>query len=110
VKLSNSTAGAIRTRTVDLATATIAAGATTYRRNRDTTREWTEQSPTLIAKDPATGRGITIPLHGVGMAQLPPPELRALAEALTVNLDRDARTLATQLHTMADNPLGLTNR
>jgi hypothetical protein len=102
--------GAVRTRTVDLATATITAGATTYRRNRDTTRESTEQAPTLIAKDPATGRGITIPLHGVGMAQLPPPELRALAEALSPNQDRDARNVAAQLRAMADNPLGLTSR
>ena len=102
--------GAVRTRTVDLATATITAGVTTYRRNRDTTRESTEQAPTLIAKDPATGRGITIPLHGVGMAQLPPPELRALAEALSPNQDRDARNVAAQLRTMADNPLGLTSR
>jgi hypothetical protein len=101
--------GALRTRTVDLATATITAGARTYRRNRDTTRERTEQAPTLIAKDPS-GASITIPLHGVGMAQLPPAELRALAEAMTANQDRDARSVAIQLRTMADNPLGLTNR
>jgi hypothetical protein len=102
--------GAIRTRTVDLATATITAGATTYRRNRATTRESTERAPTLIAEDAAGGHRVTIPLHGVGMAQLPPPELRALAEALTPNQDRDARNLAARLRTMADNPLGLTNR
>jgi len=102
--------GALRTRTVDLATAMVTAGATTYRRNRDTTRQRAEQAPTLIAKDPATGRGVTIPLHGVGMAQLPPPELRVLAEALTPNQDRDARNVAAQLRAMADNPLGLTNR
>jgi hypothetical protein len=44
------------------------------------------------------------------MAQLPPPELRALADALAANADRDARSVATQLHTMAANPLGLTSR
>ena len=99
--------GALRTRTVDLATATVTAGALTFRRNRATTREWTERVPTLIARDPS-GPSVTIPLHGVGMVQLPPPELRALAEALTANPDRDARTLAGQLRTMADNPLGLT--
>jgi hypothetical protein len=102
--------GALRTRTVDLATATITAGATTYRRNRDTPRESIERAPTLIAEDAAGGHRVTIPLHGVGMAQLPPPELRALADALTTNQDRDARNVATQLRTMADNPLGLTSR
>ena len=64
--------GALRTRTVDLATATITAGATTYRRNRDTSRESIERAPTLIAEDAAGGHRVTIPLHGVGMAQLPP--------------------------------------
>lgn len=102
--------GALRTRTVDLATATITAGATTVRRNRDTSRAFTSQLPTLIAKDPASGRSITLPLHGVGMAQLPPPELRALAEAVATNRDRDARTVATGLRAMADDPLGLTSR
>ena len=101
--------GAVRTRTVDLATATITAGARTYRRNRDTSRESIERVPTLIAKDPS-GASVTIPLHGVGMAQLPPAELRALADAMTANQDRDARAVATQLRTMADNPLGLTSR
>ena len=102
--------GAIRTRTVDLATATITAGAHTYRRNRETSRESLAQLPTLIATDPADGRRVTIPLHGIGLAQLPPPELRALADAMTANPDRDARAVATQLRTMADDPLGLTAR
>lgn len=96
--------GALRTRTVDLATATVTAGATTYRRNQHTTR----QAPTLIARDPA-GAAVTIPLYGVGMAQLPGPELRALADALP-DRDPDARAMAVQLRTMADNPLGLTSR
>ncbi len=100
--------GAVRTRTVDLATATIAAGATTYRRNHGTSRESIERLPTLIAA--ADGQRITIPLHGPGMPQLPPSELRALADALTANQDRDAQAVATQLRTMADNPLGLTSR
>lgn len=101
--------GALRTRTVDLATATVTAGARTYRRNRETTREFTERVPTLTAKDPS-GTSVTIPLHGVGMAQLPPAELRALADAMTANQDRDARSVAIQLRTMADNPLGLSSR
>ena len=100
---------ALRTRTVDLATATITAGATTYRRHRDTARESTVQAPTLIAVD-RSGHSITIPLHGAGPAQLPAPQLRALADALSGNPDRDARSMVTQLRTMADHPLGLTNR
>ena len=102
--------GALRTRTVDLATATVTASARTYRRSRNTTRESIERVPTLVAKDPASGNSITIPLHGVGLAQLPPPELRALADAMTANPDRDARSLATQLRSMAADPLGLTSR
>lgn len=96
--------GALRTRTVDLATATVTAGATTYRRNQHTTR----QAPTLIARDPA-GATVTVPLYGAGMAQLPGPELRALADALPER-DPDARAMAVQLRTMAANPLGLTSR
>ncbi len=61
----------LREAAVDLATATITAGATTYRRNRDTAHESIERAPTPIARDPATGRGITIPLSGVGPAQQP---------------------------------------
>lgn len=101
---------ALRTRTVDLATATITAGAITYRRHRETSYETIERVPTLVARDPSSGRSITIPLHGVGMAQLPPAELRALAEAISPNQDGDARNLAAQLRTMADNPLGLPAR
>lgn len=101
---------AFRARTVDLATATITVGSFTWRRNQDTPRSTVERLPTLIARDPAGGRAITIPLHGAGMAQLPPPELRALAEAIAANRDGDARNLATQLRAMADNPLGLPAR
>nr|BFE67872.1 hypothetical protein GCM10020092_011730 [Actinoplanes digitatis] len=98
---------AFRARTVDLATATITVGALAFRRNRETSRETIERLPTLIARDPADGPTITIPLHGVGMTQLPPPELRALAQAIEANPDGDARNLAAQLRTMADNPLGV---
>ncbi|MEU7902715.1 hypothetical protein [Actinoplanes sp. NPDC049118] len=101
---------AFRARTVDLATATITVGALAFRRNRETSRETIERVPTLIARDPAGGPTITIPLHGIGMAQLPSPELRALAEAIAANPDGDARNLATQLRTMADNPLGVLTR
>lgn len=98
---------AIRTGTVDLATATVTAGALTYRRHQDTSRASVERVPTLIARDPSGGPTITVPLHGVGMAQLPPPQLRALADALAANPDRDARAVAAQLRTMAEHPLGL---
>jgi hypothetical protein len=101
---------AFRTRTVDLATATITVGSFTWRRNPETPHSTVQRLPTLIARDPAGGRTITIPLHGVGMAQLPSPELRALADAIAANRDGDARNLATLLRTMADNPLGVLAR
>jgi len=101
---------ALRAHTVDLATATITIGSFAWRRNSETLQSTTGRIPTLIARDPASGRTITIPLHGAGLAQLPSPELRALAEAIAANQDGDARNLATQLRTMADNPLGVLAR
>jgi len=98
---------ALRSRTVDLATATVTPGATTYRR---TAGETTVQAPALTAQDPGSGRRVTVALHGGGLAQLPGPQLRALADALDGNADPDARSMAVQLRTMAEHPLGLTNR
>jgi hypothetical protein len=99
---------AFGTRTVDLATATITAGAITHHHGDNGTA--VERVPTLIARDPASGRTITIPLRGPATAQLPPAELRGLAAAIEANPDADARNLANQLRTMADNPLGLITR
>jgi hypothetical protein len=83
---------AFRARTVDLATATVTAGSYSLRRNRETSRETLERFPTLTARDPESGRTITIPLH------LPSSELNALAQAI-----RDP-ALATQLRTLASTP------
>jgi hypothetical protein len=67
--------------------------------------------PTLIAEDRATGRSVTIPLESGHGGQLPPFELRALADAMTVGRstdgrDHDVHTIAGQLRAMAENPLG----
>jgi hypothetical protein len=104
--------GALRTRTVDLSAAEVSAGAITYRRQTGTSQEHVHRTPTLVARDPQRGRTVTIPLQGIGLAQLPPHELRALADAMTAGRPTDGRhgdvhTLAGQLRTMADNPLGL---
>jgi hypothetical protein len=104
--------GALRIRSVDLATAEIIAGAITYRRDEGGVHDRIERVPTLIARDPGTGRKVTIALHGGPLAILPPHELRALAAAMTANRptdgrDGDVHTIARQLRTMADNPLGL---
>ncbi|WP_319464053.1 hypothetical protein [Micromonospora sp. RTP1Z1] len=100
--------GALGTRTVDLATAEVAAGAAAYRAGD----EAVVRIPTVVARDPGTGRRVTIPLQGMGLATLPPHELRALADAITTGRptagrDADAHVLAGQLRTMAGNPLGL---
>lgn len=104
--------GALRTRTVDLSTAEVTAGAVSYRRNPDTSYESVHRVPTIIAREPGSGRRVTIALQGIGLAPLPPHELRALADAMTAGRstagrDGDVHTLAAQLRTMAKNPLGL---
>ena len=104
--------GALRTRIVDLATAEITAGVITHRRNAGTSRESVERLPTLVARDPATGRKVSIPLHGAGSGMLPPHELRALADAMTQGRstggrDADVHALADQLRSTAADPLGL---
>ncbi|MGC1215738.1 MAG: hypothetical protein WA890_31335 [Micromonospora sp.] len=100
--------GALGTRTVDLATAEVTAGAVAHRVGD----EAVVRVPTVVARDPDTGRRITIPLQGMGLATLPPYELRALADAMTAGRSTDGRNgdvhvLAGQLRTMAGNPLGL---
>lgn len=100
--------GALATRTVDLATAEVTAGAVARRVGDETE----VRVSTVVARDPDTGRRITIPLRGMGLAALPPYELRALADAMTAGRSTDGRdgdvhVLAGQLRTMAANPLGL---
>ncbi|MCW3839306.1 hypothetical protein ONA70_04240 [Micromonospora yasonensis] len=98
--------GALGSRTVDLATAEVQGGAVVHRAGDAGVRV-----PSLVARDRDSGRRITIPLQGMGLATLPPYELRALADAITAGRpaegrDADAHALARQLRTMADNPLG----
>jgi hypothetical protein len=99
--------GAFGTRTVDLAAAEVHGGAVAYRAGGDAV----VRVPTVIARDRDTGRRITIPLQGMGLATLPPYELRALADAMTTGRpnsgrDADAHLLAGRLRAMADDPLG----
>lgn len=96
--------GAFRTRTVDLSRAEVTVGAMTP------PGPATRSLPTLVARDPGTGRRITLPLHSPNLAPLPPAELRALADAMTTGRtdgDADVQTIARQLRTMAENPLRL---
>jgi hypothetical protein len=100
--------GALGARTVDLATAEVQGGAVVHRAGDDAV----VRIPTLVARDRDTGRRVTIPLQGMGLATLPPHELRALADAISAGRpndgrDADAQVLAGQLRTMAGNPLGL---
>ncbi|MFD2764210.1 hypothetical protein [Micromonospora eburnea] len=99
--------GAFGTRTVDLATAEVHGGVIAHPAGR----EAPVPAPAIVARDPDTGRRVTIPLRGMGLATLPPYQLRALADAITAgrpSSDRnaDAHLLAGQLRTMADQPLG----
>ncbi|WP_141714687.1 hypothetical protein [Micromonospora mirobrigensis] len=98
--------GAVGSRTVDLATAEVTAGATGYRAGEDAV----VRVPTVVARDPATGRRVTVPLRSPGLATLPPHELRALADAMTSGRptggrDSDVHALAGQLREMASRPL-----
>ncbi|MFU8870491.1 hypothetical protein [Micromonospora sp. SL4-19] len=99
--------GALGTRTVDLATADVHGGAVAYQAGGNAV----VRVPTVVARDRDTGRRVTIPLQGMGLATLPPYELRALADAITAGRpnggrDADVHVLAGQLRSMADNPLG----
>ncbi|SCL19903.1 hypothetical protein GA0070624_1866 [Micromonospora rhizosphaerae] len=99
--------GVLGTRAVDLAAAEVTAGAVGYRAGD----EAVVRVPTLVARDPGTGRRVTIPLRGMGLATLPPHELRALADAITAGRPTggrhdEAHALAGRLRTMAGNPLG----
>jgi hypothetical protein len=103
--------GAFGTRRVDLATAAVTAGVITYRHGAGSGHEHIERVPTVIAQDRDGGRRVTVPLRGGTGGTLPPHELRALADAMTVGRstdgrDADVHNLAGQLRNMADNPLG----
>ncbi|WP_433129786.1 hypothetical protein ACQPWW_05605 [Micromonospora sp. CA-240977] len=100
--------GAFRTRTVDLATARIDAAPLSYREAEDDVPGG-RRTPAIIATDPADGRRVTVALHGMGLATLPPSELRALADAITTGRpvdgrDGDAHAVARQLRRLAEHP------
>jgi hypothetical protein len=82
--------GALGTRTVDLATAEVRGGAVAFRGEEDRVL----RVPTVVARDRETGRQVTIPLQGMGLATLPPYELRALADAITAGRPNDVRSAA----------------
>jgi hypothetical protein len=93
--------GAYRTRVVDLATAYVSQGAAKRQVGHSIV-----STPTLEARDPATGRRVTVPLEGVDAGRLPPNELRALADAMTRGRggsddDHDVHRLAESLRERA---------
>ncbi|GAB3945114.1 hypothetical protein GCM10027614_36370 [Micromonospora vulcania] len=103
--------GALRTRTVDLATARIDAGAGPDRGDWDDSPAAGPRTPSIIATAPESGRRVTIGLRGMGLASLPPSELQALADAITTGRpvdgrDGDAHAVADQLRRRAERPLG----
>jgi len=102
--------GTFRTRTVDLSTADLTAGIVTHSHTSDEGRTRVRRVPTLVARDPASRRKVTLPLQGTSMDRMPPAELRALADAITIGRpesDEDAFRVAQQLREMADDPLEL---
>jgi hypothetical protein len=101
--------GALRSRVVDLAVADVTLGTVTY--TDDNHRS--SRVPMLVARDPASGSSVKLPLSGAGVDRLPPAELRALADAMTTgrpSSQADAWQAASHLRQMADNPLDLPAR
>ncbi|MEU7589052.1 hypothetical protein AB0A95_22510 [Micromonospora sp. NPDC049230] len=101
--------GAFRTRGVDLATARIDAAALSYDEPGDDIPAPRQRTAAIIATDPADGRRVTVALRGMGLASLPPSELRALADAITTGRpadgrDGDAHAVARQLRRRAEHP------
>jgi hypothetical protein len=96
---------ALGTRSVDLARADVHVEQVTSR-TTDGGRLVIAQIPTLVARDPGSGRRVTV------MLRLPGYELRRLADAMTLGRsalgrDADAHVIAGQLREIADNPLQL---
>ncbi|MBG6102441.1 MULTISPECIES: hypothetical protein [Micromonospora] len=101
--------GALRTRTVDLATARIESGVVSYREADDDGPGGGARVRAILATNRGSTRGVTIPLRGMGLPSLPPPELRALAEAITTGRpgdgrDTDAHAVADHLRRLAERP------
>jgi hypothetical protein len=107
--------GAFRSRSVDLATATVTAGMSTHRNSDGDGHVTVSRVPMLVARDRGSGRTISLPLQGQGLDHLPPRELRLLADAMTTGRpaagpDADVHRAAAQLREMAENPLQLPAR
>ncbi|MFG1914007.1 hypothetical protein [Micromonospora sp. NPDC048898] len=101
--------GAFRTRGVDLATARIDAAALSYDESGDDFPGGRRRTRAIIATDHSDGRRVTVALQGMGLASLPPSELRALADAITTGRpvdgrDGDAHAVARQLRRLAEHP------
>ncbi|MEW1588827.1 hypothetical protein AB0283_25670 [Micromonospora vinacea] len=100
--------GALRTRTVDLATARIESGVVSYREADDDGPGGGPRARAILATNRGSTRGVTIPLRGMGLPSLPPAELRALAEAITAGRPGDGRD--TDAHAVADHLRRLAER
>ncbi|WP_433537158.1 hypothetical protein ACQPZK_04985 [Micromonospora sp. CA-249363] len=90
--------GALRSRTVDLATARVDPGSYGGTEGRG-------GPPAIIVIDRVSGQRATIPLRGMGLPVLPPSELRALADAFDAGGPEaapDARAVAAHLRRLAD--------
>ncbi|KAB1949775.1 hypothetical protein F8271_00640 [Micromonospora sp. ALFpr18c] len=98
--------GALRTRTVDLATARIEVAS--HREAVDDPLARGHRSPSLVATDRDSGRQVTVPLRGMGLPTLPPSELRALADAIAASRpdDRPDGDVAGELRRLAERPSG----
>jgi hypothetical protein len=107
--------GAFRSRSVDLATAAVTAGVSTHRNSDGDGHVTVSRVPMLVARDPQSGRTVSLPLQGLGLDHLPPGELRLLADAMIAGRPdggshADVYRVAAQLREMADNPLQLPTR
>jgi hypothetical protein len=102
---------AVRTRHVDLATASVTMSGVNYvhQNNVGTTNTRTVIRVPALAVTPLGGhRPLKIPLRGQGLDLLPPNELRALANVLLTNTGPEsarARAVGEHLRQLADDPL-----
>ncbi|MEU5780324.1 hypothetical protein [Micromonospora lupini] len=97
--------GAIRSRSVDLAIASVDSWSHGETAVDPSTRAG--RSPAIVVTDRASGHRVTIPLRGMGLPVLPPSELRALADAFAAGRpgaepSAEARALAADLRRLAD--------
>ncbi|MET8528033.1 hypothetical protein [Micromonospora sp. NPDC005172] len=94
--------GALRSRTVDLATAAVDPGS--YREAGEDAPARGDRSA-IVVTDRVSGQRATIPLRGMGLSILPPSELRALADAFVAGgaeAAPGARAVAAELRRLAN--------